>query len=229
MCISLLGLGLSICKSLVQRMGGDIRVSSKEGEGSVFEFNIKLGDCEPTEEKRRKTSKRRKSETNSEPVNRILNIFKEKEEGEDQSDCDTREEECESDISRDKKDVEPSCRQINIEAEEKTGHAHNDSDKQSEKKICISGTSSSERIPEPTSGAISIADKVMNTTGHQPSAKLGNRGRVLLVEDNKINRTVILRLLNKMQIEVDCAENGKEALLKLGKQIIYFPPQTLQG
>ncbi len=212
-------------------MGGDIRVSSKEGEGSVFEFNIKLGDCEPTEEKRRKTSKRRKSETNSEPVNRILNIFKEKEDGEDKSDCNSREEECGSDISIDNKDVKPNCRQVYIEAEEKTGHAHNDHlDKQSEKKICTAGTLS-ERIPEPKSGAMSIADadNVMYTTGRQPSAKLGNRGRVLLVEDNKINRTVILRLLNKMQIEVDCAENGKEALLKLGKQIIYFLSLTLRG
>jgi signal transduction histidine kinase len=36
------GLGLSITKSLVEMHGGEIRVRSKLGEGSVFEFNLPL-------------------------------------------------------------------------------------------------------------------------------------------------------------------------------------------
>jgi len=38
-----LGLGLAICKKLCQSMDGDIAVSSVEGQGSKFEFTVKVG------------------------------------------------------------------------------------------------------------------------------------------------------------------------------------------
>jgi signal transduction histidine kinase len=37
------GLGLSICKSIVDEMGGEIEVSSRPGEGTAFRVTLPAG------------------------------------------------------------------------------------------------------------------------------------------------------------------------------------------
>jgi len=42
------GLGLLLCKELVESQGGQIRVKSIEGEGSTFSFTLKLSNEKAT-------------------------------------------------------------------------------------------------------------------------------------------------------------------------------------
>jgi CheY-like chemotaxis protein len=68
--------------------------------------------------------------------------------------------------------------------------------------------------PPPMPTAVPVAAR---TSMASPAAASGGplSGRVLLVEDNPVNRQVANRILSLLGLEVDSAENGQEALDKL--------------
>ncbi len=67
---------------------------------------------------------------------------------------------------------------------------------------------------------IKPADSVDQSRQALPDAELSLRGRVLLVEDHPVNMKVASRLLQRLGLQVDHAENGREAL-QLARQHAY--------
>ncbi len=66
------GLGLAISRQFVKMMGGDIRVRSRLGEGTVFEFDVQVGLAEVTQEQTQQPSHRVIGLAPNQPKYRIL-------------------------------------------------------------------------------------------------------------------------------------------------------------
>ena len=66
------GLGLAICKEFVKLMGGDITLTSQEGKGCLFKFQIILGEGEVGFAEKEPESYRIKRLRPGQPVRRIL-------------------------------------------------------------------------------------------------------------------------------------------------------------
>eukprot|EP00762_Andalucia_godoyi_P008735 ANDGO_04742.mRNA.1 Hybrid signal transduction histidine kinase J len=61
-----------------------------------------------------------------------------------------------------------------------------------------------------------------------PSPATVYRGKVLLVEDNPVNQKVAILLLQKIGYNVDCANNGQEALMVLEREPYYLVLMDIQ-
>jgi signal transduction histidine kinase/CheY-like chemotaxis protein/HPt (histidine-containing phosphotransfer) domain-containing protein len=68
------------------------------------------------------------------------------------------------------------------------------------------------------SGDHSVAREVQSSSGAEPNLAPIRGARVLLVEDNELNREVALGLLEDAQLSIETAENGAVALQMITKQ-----------
>lgn len=73
-----------------------------------------------------------------------------------------------------------------------------------------------ENIPSPEDPSIASTSKELSTPSIQVSDSQNNR--ILLVEDNEVNQRVAARQLAKLQLPVDLAKNGHEALAAIHKR-----------
>jgi len=65
-------------------------------------------------------------------------------------------------------------------------------------------------IPSPTS--------LPNLDSSESEHALRHDSRILLVEDNEVNQRVVIRMLSQLQLQVDIANNGQEALTAFQQQ-----------
>ncbi|KAK5798659.1 hypothetical protein VI817_004949 [Penicillium citrinum] len=184
------GLGLNISRRLCHMHGGEIGVSSKEGEGSTFGFYFTVRRCPDTDNVK---------ENRESPVDKLCHQVRE---------LDSKIPDIRRDTSRANFSEEPPIRHvdevaINTEPDDRREH----SAKLSEAAIRDNGPSIDRRR--------SSIDKF--SPKQEPKAitemsKLEEPHRILFVEDNVINQRVLARKLKKVGFEVITANNGQEAL-----------------
>ncbi|KAJ5901847.1 CheY-like superfamily [Penicillium taxi] len=169
------GLGLNVSRKICQLHGGEIGVSSKEGEGSTFGFFFK--------------------------VRRSFDA-------------------CKEDNNHDTLKLDKLCRDIQILGQELAG------DDRSTKEISIPKDPPMANIDELKSGAprdgrtnhtAKIAHQVDNNNDNhesesRPQDDANSCRRILVVEDNVINRKVLSKKLKALGFHITEASNGQEAL-----------------
>lgn len=184
------GLGLNISRRLCHMHGGEIGVSSKEGEGSTFGFYFTVRRCPDTDS----TKEDRES-----PVDKLCHQVRE---------LDSKIPDIKRDTSMANFSEEPPIKHVDevaVSTESDDRRAH--SAKLSEAAIRDDSTSIDWRR--------SNIDKI--TPKQEPKAitdmsKLEESQRILFVEDNIINQRVLSRKLKIAGFEVTTANNGQEAL-----------------
>ncbi|KAL4739961.1 hypothetical protein BDV11DRAFT_186505 [Aspergillus similis] len=191
------GLGLNISRRLCHMHGGDIGVSSKEGEGSTFGFffSVRLSS-----EGHAQSSIAFNKDVS--PIDELCYQIK---------DLNGKIPDVRCDTSMANFDEKPSVREAN------TAVTNTRSDDR-KKKHSLKLAKEVDENPGPSDAAQRWATNVDEFTSNQePSAiatmsKLVKGPRVLFVEDNIINQKVVSRKLQVSGFEVTTANNGQEAL-----------------
>jgi signal transduction histidine kinase/CheY-like chemotaxis protein len=184
------GLGLNISRRLCHMHGGEIGVSSKEGEGSTFGFFFTVRRCPETAETR---------EDKESPVDKLCHQIRE---------LDSKIPDVNRDTSMADFPEEPPIKHVGEVA------VSTESDERREHSLKLSEAAMRDKGPSIYRRRSNVDEL---SPKQEPKAitdmsKLEEPLRILFVEDNIINQRVLSRKLKIAGFEVTTANNGQEAL-----------------
>ena len=191
------GLGLAITKQLAELMGGEVRVGSKEGEGSTFLVAIPhshfTAPIVTSNVEGEAINPKKMAFVNFAPfyevsIKKQLHLWQ-----------------CQVDFIRDSSD---SCQVINLQDE-------TDSDDV----LLVNEAENRWLAPPSELMALVLGEKLAGTAAQEASEisaqqhqLMGNGERILVVEDSLPNQLVITTMLERAGYHIDIANNGAEAV-----------------
>jgi len=218
------GLGLSICKRLCQMMGGDIRVRSRIGEGSVFTCWIELGCTEQAPPAASRVAGRKICLVEPHAASRLALTGLLRRLGvvvrtvpslSEATDCDLRILCLDARRSRQpgaaiprEKDGVPLLVLVSSSSRERMAHCH-----RAGADLCLSKPVREAALARALTrllfGGEGVDSVTEETTG--PLPWLQGR-RILVADDNPVNRRLVTLLLQPRGAKVITAEDGRQAL-----------------
>ncbi|KAF2257780.1 putative histidine kinase HHK12p [Lojkania enalia] len=229
------GLGLFISRKLCQLHGGDIGVSSKDGEGSTFGFFFKVRRSEGVSEGRRPSFKLRNTSDDSvsparassrialkrsEPSANSIKEEKGELQGEHLPDVSVEEQDKKSITSYegvDTDNVEQSLKDPPTEHRDESHPRANADARYRETQVVSKGVKtkapSEKEFSQLEAGETLRQERTAEAiTRKQSKTKIESYRTLLLVEDNLINQKVLRRQLQARGFEVTVVSNGQEAI-----------------